>query len=333
MSRMAYIGFDLDETLGSFSPLHIHVLFLTPEIVYQNLLPGKEPFAITGELRRKLQDGFSRFAACLASKDSELGILRKGILKIMRRLAEARANGHVKALSIYSNNGNLGLLLLASSMIENSIGTPGLFCNHVHWYNPIRKYEITPGRPGNADKTPGVLRGTFLHSKCNITNITNVPMKQLYFFDDRSHPIIEIHIPDNHYFRVRPYVNEVTDLAPLNECLDSALRTSGLAEDGNYLSYIKPILESLGTATNQYEDILATIKKLNINYKPKRQIFVDDTDVLIKKIDSFFPTTNYSENYFPVVDGGRKRKLKSRRLSIKKMRRKYSSYHKRTRKN
>lgn len=331
---MAFIGFDLDETLGSFTPLHNHILFLTPENVYKNLLPGRQPFVPSDSLRRKLQIGLRSFADCLASKDSELGILRKGILSIMRRLAEAKANGFVKAVSIYSNNGNLGLLLLASAMIEHAIGVPGFFCTHIDWYNPLRSKEITPGRPGAAMKTAAVLRKAFVDPRCaGVQSLADVPLESLYFFDDIEHPYLKPIIGSDHYFQVKAYKNEVADLGPVDDCFDSAFRSSELAGDEEYLRYIKPILAAFGTETNTYEEIVVTIKRLNSRYVPKKLPFEDDTDMILRRIDSFLPPTNYGENYFVVTDGGRQKNRKAGRKRVKKTKRRVRKGHKRTRKN
>ncbi len=331
---MAFIGFDLDETLGSFTPIHNHILFLTPENVYRNLLPDKQPFVPSDSLSRKLQAGLRAFAECLVTQDSELGILRKGILSIMRRLADAKANGLVKAVSIYSNNGNLGLLLLASAMIEHAIGVPGFFCTHIDWYNPLRSNEITPGRPGAAIKTAAVLRKAFVDSRCaGVESPADVPLESLYFFDDIEHPYLKPIIGADHYFQVKPYKNEVTNLAAVDDCFDSALRSSDLAEDEEYLAYVKPLLNAFGTQTNTFENILATIKRLNARYVPKKLAFVDDTEAILNRIDSILPPTNYGANYFPISDGGRRKNKKLRRRQIKKTKRMARKGPKRTRKN
>lgn len=318
---MAFIGFDLDETLGSFGPLHNHVLFLIPSAVYETLLPGQEPFAPSESLRRKLHTAMKEFAKCLVENDSELGILRKGIVPIMRRLAEAKGNGYIRAMSIYSNNGNLGLLLLASAMIEAATGYSDLFCNHINWYNPLRSAEINPQMPGSGMKTAAVLRKSFIGSHCGSLGVANVPLARLYFFDDVDHAYLRAVIGDEHYFKVKPYRNEVADLRPVDECLDSAFKVSGLATDDEYLRYIKPMLIALESPTNTYEDILSTIKRVNSAYAPRKVAFIDDTDAILERIDSIFPITNYGENYFPVVDGGRRRARRRRSRTYSKVKR------------
>jgi hypothetical protein len=341
---MAYIGFDLDETLGRFASVHAHVLFLTPGPVYQNLLKGYEPFAPSHELQGKMKLALNEFAKCLLANDSEIGLLRPGILRILGRLAELKESDKVKAISIYSNNGNLGLLLLASSMIETALGKPGLFCNHIDWYNPIRRDEITPGRPGAGFKTGAVLRKSFMDPRCDsVTSENAINMNDMYFFDDIIHPDVLAKVGPKHYFRVNPYKREPASLEAIDSCLDAALKSVGLDKDEKYLEYVAPIAAAMGVPQKQNQEILDTYKnifesltKFNRSYTPELSEFQDDTDTLMSTIESNFssdPSVNYGSNYFPVTDGGRRKRKVLRRKTIKKRTKKLRKRHTRARKN
>lgn len=329
---MAYIGFDLDETLGCFGSLHNHLLFLTPGSVYQNILKGAQTMVPSVELVAKLETAIKEFGACLASKDDELKILRRGILPIMKRLLEAKQQGLVNAISIYSNNGNLGLLRIASVMIEHALNAPGLFCNHIDWHNPLRSAERTPGVPGKATKSALVLRQSFLDPRCGNLEVANaVPAGQLYFFDDNIHSNIYLAVGAENYFRVSPYADEPTDLRPIDACFVNAMNTSGLANDDEYLTYIKPLLAAFGSSNNTLEGIVDTIQSVNAaTFKPKKVPFADDTAEILARLNAVFPPPDYGANYFPVVDGGRRRMR--RRTAVKKMKKKTKKHTRRHRK-
>ena len=339
---MAFIGFDLDETLGWFMSAHPYVFFLVPETVYKNLLKTNQPSMLSPKLRQKLDAGMKEFAKCLVTKDSELGLLRPGILPIIKRLAALKEEGRVKAISIYSNNGNLGLLLLAAAMIEYAAGTPGLFCNKVDWYNPLRTSEITPGRPGVAFKTADVLRKSFLDSQCgSMISEDEIDLKQTFFFDDLIHEDILTKIGPANYFHVNHYKNDPISPNELTLCLDFALRTVGLDTDEEYIKYISPIAAAIGGRSDieSYENIFTALTKYNSHsFESEQQKFIDDTESILDRLNTLFPSlssppplSNY--NGFPVINGGR---TKRRRTAINKRKRtvkKATRKHRRPRKN
>jgi hypothetical protein len=337
---MAYIGFDLDETLGRFISAHPFVFFVNPGPVYDYLLKGQAPFVPSEALRAKLEVAMNEFAKCLVA--TVPGILRPGILAILSKLSNLKDSGQVAAISIYSNNGNLGLLLLASAMIENALGKPGLFCNHIDWYNPMRSAEITPGRPGSAYKTGRVLRQSFLDPRCGSFRSLNAIQKaKTYFFDDTIHQDVLNEIGPANYFRVNPYKIDPSSVKPIESCLDTALRAADLDTDEEYLSYINPIAVALGSdpTKKDYTKIFTALSNFNRNYVPTTLKFSDDTDSILERISVLFPSpaepaappaeeapaapaaaplaNNYGTNYFPVSDGGR-RKIKRRHVVVKK---------------
>jgi hypothetical protein len=328
---MAYIGFDLDETLGRFSAGDVYMYFVFPESVYRGQLKGMKPFPPSDELKELLANFLNTFAICLAEKEPGVGLLRPGIKEIMKRIAQAKIEGQVKNVAIYSNNGNLGLLLLAAKMIEHLIESPDFFCNHVDWYNPMRFGEIVVGNPGAATKSVAVLKQIFADSKCG--SAKDIDNTNLLFFDDLVHKNIKDAIGPTRYFNVNPYKREAS-YDTLTECFQDAMERSGIKESSEYLEYIAPILSVFGLDIT-ISNIQNAINLFNSRYKLHSIPFIDDTSVILTRLNTLFPSTNYSENYFPIVDGGRLRKAKRRLryLRSKTRHRVHRKYIKRTRKN
>jgi hypothetical protein len=328
---MAYIGFDLDETLGRFSAGDVYMYFVYPDSVYRGQLKGHKPFPPSDELKELLSNFLNTFAICLAEKEPGVGLLRPGIKEIMKYIAQAKAEGQVKNVAIYSNNGNLGLLLLAAKMIEHLIGKPDFFCNHVDWYNPMRSGEIEFGNPGSATKSVAVLKQVFADSKCG--SVKDIDNKNLLFFDDLVHKNIKDAIGPTRYFNVNPYKQDAS-YGILTECFQDAMERSGIKESSEYLKYIAPILSAFSLDIT-IPNIQKAIDSFNNRYKRTSIPFVDDTSVILTRLNTLFPSTNYSENYFPVNSGGsrRRRVLRLRHLRSKTRHRVHRKYIKRTRKN
>lgn len=328
---MAYIGFDLDETLGSFSAGEVYMYFVYPECLYRGQLLGRKPFQPSEELNELLTKFLNLFAICLADKEPGLGILRPGIQDIMKRIAQARGEGQVKNVAIYSNNGNLGLLVLAAKMIEYLIEKPDFFCNYVDWYNPIRSSEIQVGNPGAATKSVAVLKQIFADSKCG--SVRDIDTKDLFFFDDLVHKNINDAIGPTHYFNVNPY-KRAASYDIISECFQDAMERSGIKESSEYLDYIAPVFSAFGLGKT-VANIQTAIDSFNTKYTLKSNPFINDTSAILTRLNTLFPSANYSENYFPVVDGGRRKKTRSRLRSTTRRRRHrvHRKYIKRTRKN
>lgn len=322
---MAYFGFDLDETLGRFMAVDDSLFFIMPDVVYRGQLKSKKPFDPSPDLQAKLDFAFQAFVKCLATKEreSDLRLLRPGILQIIQKLSDLKSEGRVKGIVVYSNNGNLGCLKVATGMIEELLGKPGLFCNHVDWWSPLRNGINWRGNPGQADKTTMALRKCFLDSRCGSSrNIASIPINNLYFFDDRIHPEIFRTIGADHYFNVKPYHYDASYIE-ITKCMTQALESANLNNDQEYLNYIAPVLSALGL-TKSYENILIAVNAYNARYPPQRLPFEDDTSSILARLDTLFPPPNYSENYFPVVDGGRSTRHRKRSLKRRKVYRKRS---------
>lgn len=249
---MAYVGFDLDETLGRFSVANSHTFFLQPHIgLYGGVWSGlygtgtqqvDQPFPLSPDLKTRLDDAFRLFVKCIAEKERQqppLGLIRPSMITLVKQLYELKQVGAVKAVVIYSNNGNLSLLHLAGHVLETLADAPGLFCNYVHWYHPLRKNEVVPGNPGAATKTLAILKKAFQTGLCTPAEISD---EDVYFFDDLDPPHRDLHSKlASRYIQVTPYKYDAM-FKPITECLMKAIQTSDLVSNPDYFSYIDPLI-------------------------------------------------------------------------------------------
>jgi hypothetical protein len=314
---MAVVAFDLDETLGRFGNLDAFLFFMYPNSVYSGQLKGYEPFAPSEALQAKINTALNAFAECLLAKEPALGMLRPGILDIIRVFVEAKKRGDVKNAAIYSNNGNSGLLLLAKTVIEKALNAPGFFCDLVNWYDPRREREITKGHPGHAAKTFQMLNRIFQDSRCSSGPIE---ARNVYFFDDLKHDDIYAAIGPENYFKVTPYKTD----PPLQEivtCFLSVKDTTDLFKDPDYYTYIQPILRVFGHSTegrSVEENFNSVMKCIQSFYT----LFISDKDDIVSRLQKRFQVS-YGNNYFPIVDGGKStrkyKKSKHKSTRIKKL--------------
>lgn len=217
---MAYVGFDLDETIGQFQGLDIHTYFLQPQnALYKSKWSDKESKTMSKDLEKKLEIAFQTYIDCLVKKVPQL--IRPSMIEVAKELQ----NSDVKSVVIYSNNSNLSLLHLGARMVEKLANVPDLFDNYIHWYHPFHTRE--------QKKTLAVLQKAFYKP---------VPVEQLYFFDDLVHPDLLEQLGD-HYTQVEPY-KFVADPELLNECFLEAFLQERLFENEEYLEYMKPFLET-----------------------------------------------------------------------------------------
>ena len=296
---MAYVGFDLDETLGRFSVVHYHSLFLQPyTALYGGIWSGrygsgyvKEPIPLSASLKEQLDRAFQQFVRCVAEKETQdppLGLLRPSMVDLIKRMKVLKEEGAIKAIVVYSNNGNLALLHLAGKMLETLADAPGLFCNYVHWYHPSRQSEVQYGRPGNALKTFAVLKQAFQTGSCGSAPS---PDDQIYFFDDivPVHYDLAQHLKGN-YIQIEPYKYDA-DIDVLTECLQSALRETGLLDNNEYWDYIAPAVGNM----RSLDAILTLIQQDKLGFQ--RRLLKPNNTKLLQRTQQIFPKRISKRNF------------------------------------
>ena len=275
---MAYVGFDLDETLGRFSVASYPGLFLQPKTaIYESLWSSKygseyvaQPIPFSESLKAKCDAAFELFVDCLVEKEKTeppLGLIRPSMVDIIHRLYELKQVGAVKSVLIYSNNGNPALLKLAAKILEKLAGAPGLFCNFIHWYHPSRADEIYHGKPGAATKSLKVLKKAFHNISCSSSN-EDIHQEDIYFFDDSIPPHKDLFRSLGfRYFQVEPY-NFDADPIVILECFKKACEEAGLIDDQEYLKYIGPLIGY----SNKFDSTIKTMAKDFVKLKLKKNI-------------------------------------------------------------
>ena len=280
---MAVVAFDLDETLGRFSTPSIHLLFLDLAMYYDRQGKGYEPFKPSSDLQNKMDAALTHFAKCMATNEEGLQLLRPGILQIVKKVSDAKDAGLIKHIVVYSNNGNLNCLKLATRMIEFLLNKPNIFCDHIDFYNPLRRNGDAPNysNPGAAYKTWRVFKQIFSQGCGGPTSI--VP-ETSYFFDDTIHPDLYTKLGKN-YVLVKPYKRDIS-FESVNECFEAALKSQGLDTNDEYYQYLKPLM--LGEPLT-LEGIRSYIQRANRGYRLKRFPFEDDTGAILERLEAAFP--------------------------------------------
>jgi hypothetical protein len=326
---MAYIVFDLDETLGKMYTPYYFLCDLKYEKQTRNQFPSvsRPP---PPELVPILDDAYKKFVESVAAtekSDRPLGILRPGILAAFEKFAELKSRGLIKGCVIYSNNGHLPSLEFTRDVIEDAIGSPGLFCDCIHWYHPSRRPEYIldfrgKPKPGAARKTWGILSKILKEGPCGAPE--DLQPSQVYFFDDLIHNDLRYYLKQN-YNQVPEYRYK-TPVQRLETAFRLALEESGLlsseALTNSFLDYVYKICA--GTRPESIEALLKSHRQNTAGTAPEDSLppAPDDGAALMNALaDKLLAqgNLNYQQSInTSLFQGGRFRR--HRRRTLKKRR-------------
>jgi hypothetical protein len=187
---MSYVVFDLDLTLADITSFYYFLIsFHIKEFVLETS-PTLFSF-FPEELHKRLQKAYHLFVERVAVQEASanpMGLLRPGILDIMRDLAALYHKRKVKKVMIYSNNRYLPSLQFVRDVIHHIIKT-NLITDCIHWHHPSRDNDKMDVQYSKTWDT--------MHSLC----FRGVPIepKQVYFFDDQAHVQLQQRLQENYY--------------------------------------------------------------------------------------------------------------------------------------
>ena len=196
---MSYVVFDLDETLAYLQNIYYFIAslklkdFVMEQRSYMAHFFPEELF----EDQERAYWLFVKYVWEQETSDRPLGILRPGVLDVMKRLYKLQRKNKIAHVIIYSNNGHLQSLEFVRDIIHMHIGSSTLIRDCIHRTHPLRAFEAQ-----TFAKSWGILRSILIQGQCNA--LDHVSPKDVYFFDDLNHMDLQMHLAEQ-YYCVPPY--------------------------------------------------------------------------------------------------------------------------------
>lgn len=194
---MAYVAFDLDNTLGFFEFTNPLAYLWSPEFLNNpEQSKSNHSLRLSTKLKAKLKRARDRFVESLLADHHLLQlVLRPNLDAILEPLVASWRAGKVRAVIMYSNTSVSYSLELAKALIEHKYNVPGMF--HLladHWH---------PSRTADRPTTPS--RGEYVEPLKTITTLErlfresigtggrlakagpkHIPLQSILFVDDRQ---------------------------------------------------------------------------------------------------------------------------------------------------
>jgi hypothetical protein len=183
--KIAYLCFDMDETLGSFTIMDSFLpIFLGADSAYEDLV------STVGEYE----------------KTNQLGIFRPDLYQFLEKTAQRYGTAHI---SIYSNNADTDLVHFVADVLRYW----GRDLPHLHFcfaYDRLHeaRFPADTGRGPYPLKTFKTVVDGYKASGC-VGKDVNIPKESIYFFDDLKHEDLKRAL-GRHYIRVKAYEPTIT---------------------------------------------------------------------------------------------------------------------------
>lgn len=201
-----WVGFDMDECLGTLYPLYVYCEKLM-DLIHDDQLRNNFYFDMIQILSNEI----------FIHKNHNLWIFRPQFDRIIDVLIAAYENGQITGCFILSNNGSNSLVLTAQLILNSAVAKKtnnritNLFKEAWSAKSSCRKNSIV--------KSWNVVQTCLLSTGLPIMNN---PSTDLLFFDDKLHPSLKKELGDNFiqvspYFNYTPYQNIFSILKPLFE--------------------------------------------------------------------------------------------------------------------
>ena len=243
---MVYFIFDLDETLAELYSVYYFAISLRLDKT---------------ALELNLDKAYQYFVRdiLLAEISSEpLGILRPGILGVMKKLKDLQKLGKIKNVLIYSNNGDIKSLEFIKDLIHLYVGG-GLIKECIHRNHHMRENERV-NAPHLINKTWNVLRNIMING--NTRAATNLDVHDVYFFDDLDHPDLRKKLGIN-YYKVPRYSFKAS-IDRIGEIYKNAIYKASI-KGAKLKKYVNIILEDYiinGSNTVKYDNTIDGVIQL-----------------------------------------------------------------------
>lgn len=196
---MSYVVFDLDETMAQLYSMYYFIASLK----LKDYVGESRAYMLAyfpESLFEEQERAYHLFVKRILEEETSatpLGIIRPGLLDIMKRLNKLKCNGKVEHVIIYSNNGYLPSLEFIRDLIHLHVGNNKLITECIHRTHFLRTEESNW-----MIKSWSTLRHILIHGSCRVPE--NISPASVFFFDDLHHNDLQTHLA-NHYYQVPSY--------------------------------------------------------------------------------------------------------------------------------
>lgn len=195
---MKYVVFDLDQTLAELQYFYYFIRMIRLKEFTSIYIPILVPH-ISQVLEDQLEMAYHNFINLILQEELSnhpIGIIRPGVLPMMRYLARLKRKHQIGHVVIYSNNRILENLEAIRDIINIHVGCD-LIESCIHWDHPIRLMDRQhPAYTKTWDTLKLILQ--------NDGAPYDLHPDDVLFFDDQSHPFLQCTL-QNHYLLVTPY--------------------------------------------------------------------------------------------------------------------------------
>lgn len=155
--------------------------------------------AVSDSIKQQLDTAYHTFVKAVLKEETSykpLGIIRPGVLHVMKLLYQLQKEKKVAHVMIYSNNASLPCLEFIRDVIHEYVGTTDLICECAHRTHPLRN-EMNV-----YDKTWDSLKRVLIKGHCKAPS--TLEPEDVHFFDDLRHEDLEQAL-GKQYHQVPPY--------------------------------------------------------------------------------------------------------------------------------
>ena len=201
---MKYFVFDMDEAIAELYSAFYFITSLRLPAIIETEFPQYR-LLVSDSLTKQLETAYLHFIKVVVQKETSykpLGILRPGVLHVMKLLHQMQKAKKVAHVVIYSNNDSLPCLEFVRDVIHEYLGTTDLICECAHRSRPLRNEFSIKHRPRLIDKSWECLRRVLVEGHCKAP--ATLGPEDVYFFDDLIHPDLQLAL-GRQYHRVPPY--------------------------------------------------------------------------------------------------------------------------------
>jgi hypothetical protein len=220
---MAYVVFDLDETLAHLHTTYYFIASLRQKEDVMSVRAYLLSF-LSRDFFDQVENAYRKLVEFVRQEEASeipLGILRPGVLEIMKELKVLQQKGKVAYVVIYSNSRYLPHLEFVRDIIHSHVKSTTLIGDCIHWDHPGRLQDkITPG----ITKSWVTLKDILVQGPCKAQE--TLEPKDVYFFDDLQHMDLAMHLKEQ-YYQVPPY-NYIVSFDRLSELYAAAVKEANV---------------------------------------------------------------------------------------------------------